>query len=276
MVQYLVSTTVLPIAVGESFTDYEAIPEAFKELDVSGLEFTFLPEWSPDRPPLGRTAADWESCPKPSFKELTDTLEDIPTPTVHINRDVGDMLCSEDEDMLERGKNTLEDNLAAAEKLGSDVAVIHLWDTRAEHLDLEDLWKKVEAIAERHDQISIAVENVPISAEKFNVEKAWGELDSLMSKRHGFTLDLSWCSFYDNFSELKAFRYQILNVHLQGYVSKENGESTLKPRKGELDILRALEEFYEEGSDRYITLEMIKTRELEDFKTALELMKDYS
>ncbi|MFP4001178.1 MAG: hypothetical protein ACLFU5_04690 [Thermoplasmata archaeon] len=196
------------MAVGESFTDYKAIPDAFEKLDVFGLEFAFLPEWSPDRPPLGRTAADWENCPKPSYEDLTDILEDIPTSTVHINRDVGDMLCSKDKHMVERGKTTLEDNLAAAEKLGSDVAVIHLWDTRAEHLDLEDLWKKVEVITERYDQISIAVEIVPISAEKLYVEKAWRELDSLMPEKHGFTLDLNWCSFYDNFSDLKPLEIE--------------------------------------------------------------------
>ncbi|MBS3790967.1 MAG: hypothetical protein KGY66_08665, partial [Candidatus Thermoplasmatota archaeon] len=140
MVKHLVSSTVLPIAIGKSFTDYKSIPEAFEKLDVSGLEFKFLPEWSTDRPPLGRTAADWENCPKPSYEDLTEILEEIPVPTVHINRDMGDMLCSEDEDMVERGRNTLVNNLATAEKIGSDVAVIHLWDTRAEHLDLEELW----------------------------------------------------------------------------------------------------------------------------------------
>ena len=276
MVRHLVSTTFIPMAVGEYFTDYKAIPDAFDRLDVSGLEFTFLPEWSTDRPPLGRTSAGWEDCPRPSYDDLIDTLEEIPTPTVHINRDVGDMLCSKDEDIVERGKNTLEDNLAAAEKIGSDVAVIHLWDTRAEHIDLEDLWKKIEAIAERYDQISIAVENVPISAEKLDVEKAWRELDSLISERHGFTLDLNWCSFYDNFSELKEFKDRILNVHLQGYVSKENDESTLKPRKGELDILRTLEKFCKEGYDRYITLEINKPGDIGYFKRAISLMKEYS
>ncbi len=49
MVEYLISSTVLPIAVNESFTHYRAITEAFEKLDVSGLEFTFLPEWEPDR-----------------------------------------------------------------------------------------------------------------------------------------------------------------------------------------------------------------------------------
>ncbi|MFW6083563.1 MAG: sugar phosphate isomerase/epimerase family protein [Thermoplasmatota archaeon] len=240
------------------------------------MEFTFLPEWSTDRPPIGRTAADWDNCPKPSYDDLIDTLEEIPTPTVHINRDVGDMLCSEYEEMVERGKDTLENNLAAAEEMGSKVAVIHLWDTRAEHLDIEQLWKDVEAIAERYDQISIAVENVPISAERYDVEKAWTTLDDLMSEGHGFTLDLNWCSFYDNFSELKAFRDRILNVHLQGYVLEENDESTLKPRKGELDILRALEKFCKEGYDGYVTLEMNKVQGLEDFRAALELMKEHS
>ncbi|MFW5946736.1 MAG: hypothetical protein ACOCTN_07710 [Candidatus Natronoplasma sp.] len=97
-----------------------------------------------------------------------------------------------------------------------------------------------------------------------------------MAERHGFTLDLNWCSFYDNFADLKAFGDRILNVHLQGYVSEKNDGNTVKPRKGELEILRALEKFCGEDYDGYVTLELNKVQGLEDFRTALRLMKEHS
>ncbi len=276
MVDYLVSSTVLPIAVEESFTHYEAIPEAIEKLDVCGLEFTFLPEWDPSQPPLGRTAADWENCPKPTMDDIVDTVGRINTPIVHINRDVGDMLCSEDEERVEKGMDILRENLETAERLGSEIAVMHLWDTRAEHLDLEELWGEVGSIAQDHEEISIAVENVPISDERLEVESAWDKLTDLMDKRHGFTLDLNWCSFYDNFEGLIAYRDKIMNVHLQGYVSRDDEEVTMKPKTGDLDILEALEEFCKSGYDDYITLEMNKLRGLEDYRTAVSLMKEHS
>lgn len=50
----------------------------------------------------------------------------------------------------------------------------------------------------------------------------------------------------------------------------------MKPRKGELDVLRALEKFCEKDYDGYLTLEMNKVQGLEDFRTGLKLMKQYS
>ncbi len=276
MVEYLVSSTVLPIAVDEPFTSYKAIPEAFEKLDISGLEFTFLPEWDPSQPPLGRTAADWENCPKPNLDELVDTLDGIHIPVVHINRDVGDMLCSEEDGMVERGMDILKENLAIAERLDSEIAVMHLWDTRAEYLDLEELCGKVNSITEDHEQISIAVENVPISAEEFDLKTAWNLLNDIMEDRHGFTLDLNWCSFYDNFDDLITYREKIKNVHLQGYVIRDADEVTMKPKRGDLDILKALEEFCKTEYDDRITLEMNKLRGLEDYRTAVSLMKEHS
>jgi len=276
MVEHLISSTVLPIAIGESFTYYKAIPEAFEKLDASGLEFTFLPEWNPKQPPLGKTAADWENCAKPTVDDLVSTVSRINTPIVHLNRDVGDMLCSENDEIVERGLDVLKDNLETAERLDSKIAVMHLWDTRAEYLDLEELWRKVDSITKDHEQISIAVENVPISAEGFDVKTAWNKLEDTMDDRHGFTLDLNWCSFYDNFDELIVYRDKIKNVHLQGYVSRDNDEVTMKPKTGDLDILKALKEFCKSGYDGYITLEMNRLKGLEDYRTAVRLMKEYS
>lgn len=214
MVEHLISSTVLPMAVGESFTNYRVIPGAFDKLEVSGLEFTFLPEWDPVHPPLGRTAADWESCPKPTTEELVEMMEEISIPIVHINRDVGNLLCSGDKERIERGKDILESNLKTAEEFDSRIAVIHLWDTRSEQIDLEELWNKVDSIADKHEDLAIAIENVPISSEGYDVKRAWNELSYLMDERHGFTLDLNWCSFYDNFEELREFKDKILDVHL--------------------------------------------------------------
>lgn len=93
-----------------------------------------------------------------------------------------------------------------------------------------------------------------------------------MPANHGFTLDLNWCSLYDNYHELKGFINKIYNVHVQGLI--EN--NSLVPRVGKLKILECLEDFYKSGYNGLITLELNRVRGIEDFLLALELIKKHS
>jgi len=58
MINYLVSTATLPKAIGHDFYDYEAIPDALKQLNVDGIELVFLPEWDPKNNLLTKTSKD--------------------------------------------------------------------------------------------------------------------------------------------------------------------------------------------------------------------------
>ncbi|MGI6625675.1 MAG: sugar phosphate isomerase/epimerase family protein [Limnochordia bacterium] len=275
MRKYLVSTGVLPRCIGKEFYEYTGIAEAYERLDVDGVELVFLPEWDPRHPPFTPTSADWNRVPKAEVFDIVDLClkHDLAVPVIHINRDVGNMLCSEDKATVLYGQRILDENLVGASELGSEIAVLHLWDTFSKDLDLERTFDRAYKVS-KHHQIRIAVENIPISDKKLTQETAWGLLTQMMPPDYGFTVDLNWSSLYNNFPQLKRYRHRILNVHVQGYIAAAGDNAyTLKPRSGGLDILGCLAELCREGYDGYITLEMNKPKGEEDFKRALQLIK---
>lgn len=278
MKKYLVSTAVLPLCVGKEFFDYTGIIEAYKLLDMDGIELVFLPEWDSLHPPLTPTSADWSNTPKIKCSELVDICikNELPVPVVHINRDVGTMLCSDNKEAILEGQNVLNDNLLGASLLQSEIAVLHMWDTYHKSIDLNKLFKKIYEVSGNY-RIRIAIENIPISDKKLTQEKAWEFLNDVMPPEYGFTMDLNWCSLYNNFAELKKFRDKILNVHVQGYLSL-SGENnyTLLPRVGNLDIINSLSELCKSGYDGYITLEMNRPGGENDFRKALEIIRNNS
>ena len=100
-------------------------------------------------------------------------------------------------------------NLVGASELGSEIAVLHLWDTFSKDLDLERTFDRAYKVS-KHHQIRIAVENIPISDKKLTQETAWGLLTQMMPPDYGFTVDLNWSSLYNNFPQLKRYRHRIL------------------------------------------------------------------
>lgn len=271
---YLVSTGVLPICVGRPFYDYTGIVEGYRRLGLQGIELVFLAEWDKGHPPRTPTSADWSRTPKASVSEIVDlcSANDIAVPAIHVNRDVGTMLCSQNRETILEGQRILEENLWGAERLQAQIAVLHLWDTHAERLDLGRLFQLAWEVARDH-KVPLAVENIPISAEGLTQAKAWEELAAIMPEDYGFTLDLNWCSLYDNFAELSWFKHRILNVHVQGRVVQAGKSGwTLAPRVGNLDIIKCLSEFCGSGYDGYITLELNSPRGEDDFRRTLEII----
>lgn len=278
MKQYLVSTGVMPMCVGKKFDQYEGIFEAYKKLDIDGVELVFLPEWETNHPPLTPTAASWSTSPKIEVNELVKLCikNDLPVPIVHINRDVGNMLCSTEKETRLEGQKVLDNNLRGASILESQIAVLHMWDTYDQNLDIEKLFSNVYEVA-KHYQIQLTIENIPMSDKKLSPEKAWELLNVLLPPDYGFTLDLNWCSLYNNFAALMSYQNKILNVHVQGYLSlDENNNYTLIPRVGNLDIIRSLAEICQLGYDRYITLELNKPKGEFDFVQALKIIRNNS
>lgn len=277
MKRYLVSTGTLPMCVGKQFTDYVGIFEALKLLDVDGIELVFLPEWDASLPPVTPTSANWADTPKITTRELVGLVlsNGVFAPVVHVNRDVGNMLCTTiDEATILRGQRILEDNLIGASRLGSKIAVLHLWDTRCTHLDLRDIFDKVYVVS-KDFEIRLAMENVPISDKSLDVTSAWFRLANLMPPNYGFTLDLNWCSLYDDFFELLHFENLLLNVHVQGLPSKtEGGQFRLVPRTGGLDIKKSLFDLNQAGYNGYLTLEMNKPTAAKDFVEAIKMIKE--
>lgn len=275
MKQYLVSTGTLPMAVGKEFYDYSGIFEAIKQLDADGLELVFLPEWDRNHPPFTPTSANWRGTPKIEPSELVDLCiaESVSVPVVHINRDVGNMLCSIEREGVLEGQGILGENLAGASALGSRIAVLHMWDTYAECIDIVRLFGKVHEVS-KDFETQVAIENIPISDRNLTVAETWNLLEEILPPAYGFTLDLNWCSLYDNFTELKAHVDRVLDVHVQGAVSPVgDGVYTIKARTGELDIISSFAELCELEYDGYITLELNRPKGLSDFRAALDLIR---
>jgi sugar phosphate isomerase/epimerase len=277
MKKFLISTATLPMAVGKNFYDYEGIPEAYYELDIDGAELVFLPEWDNKHAPLTPTSADWNVTPKINVSELVNLciINEIQVYSVHINRDVGNMLSSWERKVVLEGQNILKSNLSGASELRVKVAVFHMWNTYDDHIDLKLLFKRMYEVS-RDYEINIAVENIPLSDKNMNSTKAWKILSDIMPEEYGFTLDLNWSSLYDNFEELKKFSERILNVHVQGFLSIENGDYSISPRVGKLDMLKSLNELCSDGYENYITLEMNKPKGLDDFRQAVKMIKKAS
>jgi len=272
--QIFVSTATLPMAVGKAFYDYEGIFEAFDKLDVEGVELVFLPEWDHRRPPVTPTSADWGVTPKVRPSEIADLCISrvLSVPLVHVNRDVGTMLSSAGEKDLLRGQEMLSENLAAASALGSKLAVLHLWDTYGETVDIQTLFGRVHEVSSSY-QARLAIENIPISDTNLTTPEAWKQLEEIMPPEYGFTLDLNWCSLYDGFDELSAHLDRVLNVHVQGAVSRTvEGTVSIVPRVGRLDILGSLAEFCGMGYDAPIVLELNRPKGVGDFEAALRMI----
>ena len=269
--QRLVSTATLPMAIGRAFFEYEGIFEAFTGLDVDGVELVFLPEWDRRWAPVTPTSADWRVTPKLTPSEIADICLSlgIAAPVVHLNRDIGTRLCSPDREDVLRAQNVLSEDLAAASRLNSEIGVLHLWDTYAESIDIDKLFARVAEVSDDY-RIRLAIENIPVSAKDLTVADAWNRLCDIMPQHHGFTLDLNWCSLYDNFTELTAHLDRVLNVHVQGAAgTAPNGTPTLVPRYGHLDVLDSLAKLCEMGYDRFATLELNRPTGLSDFEAAL-------
>lgn len=269
--QRLVSTATLPMAVGKAFFEYEGIYEALKQLDVDGVELVFLPEWDQRWAPVTPTSADWSITPKVTPSEIADMCLSlgIAVPVVHLNRDIGTRLCSPDREDVLRAQNVLSEDLAAASRLNSEIGVLHLWDTYAESIDIDKLFARVAEVSDDY-RIRLAIENIPVSAKDLTVADAWNRLCDIMPQDHGFTLDLNWCSLYNNFEELAAHLDRVLNVHVQGAVTTtSSGTPTMVPRYGLLEILDSLAKLCEMGYDRFATLELNRPTELSDFEAAL-------
>ena len=111
-------------------------------------------------------------------------------------------------------------------------------------------------------RIRLAIENIPVSAVNYTVSGAWSQLCDIMPQHHGFTLDLNWCSLYDNFIELTAHLDRVLNVHVQGAVTTNSSGTRRWCRVGRLDILDSWLKLCGMGYDRFATLELNRPADL--------------
>jgi len=214
----LISISSAPIAElgGRKYYDLlgtlEVMKRIFREEVINGFELQLEPEWDDENPPLtDRQFADWTITPKYNVDEILAILckEKLPILSVHASRDIGNYLCSGLDRDLKKGKRIIYDSLWLADKLGAAVCVFHIWDTRKNSFDVNNLCKILSDITIQFPNVKSSVENVPTHLKGCTPF-------SLVNFFDYVTLDLRWASLYDELDAFESIVGRIVNVHLRG------------------------------------------------------------
>jgi sugar phosphate isomerase/epimerase len=244
------STGCLPRLEGSQFYELSSVVRMMKQFlknsEVDGFEFVLLPEWGFENPPLTPTSAPLD-CEKHSVNDIIEELHtyNFPIISVHANRDIGNYLCSEKAEEINKGIGLVEECLSFTKKVNSRICVFHFWDTWKKSLDLACLQALYQKFEGMFPEIEISVENIPTKCEGKT------PFQLVRSFRHK-TLDLKWASLFDEFDAFVEIIQQVDNVHIQGKYQDGN----LVPSVGNLDYERALKCIREAGYSGAFTIEL--------------------
>ncbi len=273
------STGTLPAAVGGSYYDLEAVVAGACAVGALDLELVLQPDWRPFEPPRDRRPEGDRETGKWTTSQIISVMGRWREATggrirsVHANSDIGCFLGSRDEGERRTGIRLLEDACGAAEELGADIVVLHMWNTWADDISTDDAARRVRAFAEGCPHLSLAVENIPISARGWSQAELMFHLSELLPPRVGFTLDLSWSSMYRNLDHLLDLLPRVRNVHVQGRLGEVDGRTVLLPRAGDMDLGRAVARIRDRGYSGQWTLELNRPRSPGDFLRAMSYLE---
>jgi hypothetical protein len=242
-----ISVTVAPLAklLGRPFYDLpanlEVMRRLWRESVLDGFEFQHTAEWDAYGPPRDegeRRLVYWQAAAKHTVDQIAARLCEVGLPilSVHANRDVGLLLCSESAEDVARGKHLIRQSLSLCEQVGAGVCVFHLWDTWKEAFDVGFLRDALAEIAARYPGIRAAVENVP-------THLAGCTPFELVKQFEWIVLDWRWAAVYDEWERFGSVVDRIADVHLHGEVRE--GRWALDPRwalAGRMDFDAALVE----------------------------------
>lgn len=217
------STGSLSHLMESDYHDLRAIQYAMTLLhahaEIDGFEFQKIAEWDIVGPPRddhgdgrpeGFRRDAWESCRKHTISELAGAIgaAGLPVLSVHANRDVGICLCNGSEEDIARGDDLVCEAISLCIALRTNLAVIHIWDTRAKDIDSMFLRRKLDRIQSSHPEIKATVENVPTSVEGLTPLELAKQFASL-------TLDTRWACMYDELERFEEVLPRIANIHLR-------------------------------------------------------------
>lgn len=245
-----ISTGSLPRLEGKQFYELSSVVRVMKRLldesKVDGFEFVLLPEWDSENPPLSPSDAPKE-CEKHTVQEVLDALEtrNFPILSVHANRDIGNYLCHEDTEKVEKGIRIMRECLDFTREVGSRVCVFHFWDTWKEVFDLSFLEATYQKFQNMYPEVELSVENIST--------RYMGKTPFQIMKNFRFkTLDLKWASLFDEFDAFVDIIWQVDNVHVQGRCQ----DGMLVPSVGSLDYEKAIRRIKEAGYCGIFTVEL--------------------
>ena len=211
-----ISVSTAPVAaLGDAeYYDLEGTIRLLKKLRsisfLDGFELQLEPEWDKEDPPLTDSdLADWNKTPKYSADEIIRLVKEaaLPILSIHASRDVGAYLCSGKRILEEKGKRLIRDALYAADALGSEVCVFHLWDTRAASFDPRRIAETFLDIADQFSMVKASIENVP-------TRLAGQTPFSLCEDFKHITLDIRWAMLYNELDRFTTISDRVCNVHL--------------------------------------------------------------
>jgi sugar phosphate isomerase/epimerase len=243
----------------------EVLERVFRESVVDGFELQLEPEWDSENPPLTDThCADWAEIQKYGSEEIIKMFKEerLPILSVHASRDVGNYLCSEQEQDLEKGKRLISEALLICEELGAKVCVFHLWDTWKTRIDVHSLKTIFLDRADRFPKVKASVENIPTHMKgctPFELVKSFEYV----------TLDLRWAALFNELDAFESVIDRVVNVHLRGSL---RGNRWFMERSG-FDFYEALDRIRKRWSYAgLLTVEPEGRREGSAFENFLKAM----
>jgi hypothetical protein len=179
---------------------------------VDGIEFQHLAEWDSTGPPRDDPHNErifaWERSRKYTRTDIQAALQDagVNVLSVHANRDVGILLCSEDVNDVRRGKHLMHASLSLARDLGAGICVFHFWDPVKSNIDVHHLIQVYNEVTGSYPTVKAAVENIPC-----NYQTPF----ALASRFTWITLDIRWATKFDELEKFKTVK-NVVNVHMRG------------------------------------------------------------
>lgn len=242
--QILCSTGILTEEPGQ--TDHKLILEHAPKLGSSGFELKVHKAW---------------------YGHLDEVVEDLrgsglSFPALHLEKEIGAGLGSEESDDADEALASLEINCRAAAALGVKVVVLHLWEDPVADEEIERNLERLPSCldtAEAYD-VTLAVETIqgvagtPLANVRLALER---------DERCRVTLDSEFLGFHGQLLESIAADWlwdggRVRHVHLKDFDGrmKEGGRRRyLLPGEGTLDLQGFLAGLVERGYDGAITLE---------------------
>jgi hypothetical protein len=187
---------------------------------IQGFEFQLLAEWNRRHPPKDDDPRysminNWNDSLKYNITEIASQLNDVRVPilSIHGNRDIGILLCSENHEDINNAKHLIIETANLAELVNAEICVFHIWDTKKESLNVYSLKEIVHKISAQFPKIKLTVENIPTSMPNLTPFE-------LIKDFKWITVDLRWCALYDELKKFSKIKQKIINIHVRGELDR--------------------------------------------------------
>ncbi|MFW9951447.1 MAG: hypothetical protein ACFFKA_15130 [Candidatus Thorarchaeota archaeon] len=183
---------------------------------IQGFEFQHLAEWSICHPPKDTDPRydrknTWNKSLKYSISELATKVNklNVPILSIHGNRDIGVLLCSDNREEVKNGKKLIIDSISLTKLVNANLCVFHIWDTQIKNFEVSKLSKIVKSLSTKFPNIILSIENIPTNVSDSTPFDLASEFDYI-------TLDLRWCAVYDELRRFSKIKHKIVNIHIRG------------------------------------------------------------